>query len=300
MKQQKKGDGCTAIKQYILDRVHGRPFREDFYVRITGQEIAAVVGLTSQSVNEHVRYLVRQGTIIRRRRCYFGDPSELHPGRIYSWMSDRLKKHDWSKEPVLLIDLYELTAATGFEGPILKTLAKEWIQQHGPPSGGLISFSNEVEEASAIPLETGSPRNAYEMVRDSVLEQIRIRSCKADLLIRLNSEEIAARIGLSPATVRRALRHLVRRGVLWRDGKNSPYYGAVAEIQREQLRAWIRYRMQMGVFSDEPLLLINPVHAATALQISVGDVSEHFRGLTTLDTAFRMCRLIDDTDDDPR
>ena len=297
----KKGDGFTAVRQYILNRVRGRTYRSDPYVRITGQEIAGVVGMTPQSINEHIRRLIRQGEILRRRRCYFGDPSEIYSERLQRWMSDRMKRQDWFREPVLLIDRRDLAASVGLDGPALSALVKEWLRRNDPD--GMVYWADTDAETVATPPESAvqsvRPQGTYEIVRDTVLEQIRNRSCKADLLVRLNGEEIAARLGLGPSAVRRALRNLVRRGVLWREG-DTPYYAAVAEVQREQLRAWIRDQMKRGVFADDPLLWIDPTHAAAALRISESDVRERFSELTAIDTAFRVCQwcLFDDTDED--
>jgi DNA-binding MarR family transcriptional regulator len=221
---RKKGGGCAAVRQYILDRVRACACTTDPYVRITGAEIAGAVGIKPQSANEHVRHLIRQGVIVRRRRCYFREPPDA---------------------PCEVVDLQRRKQGAG-----------------------------------------------YEAVRDAVLEQIENRSCKADLFVRINGEELGARVDLPPAAARRHLRELVRRGVICRDG-DSCYYAAVAEVQREQLRAWIRIRMGRDIFVDDPLLLIDPVEAATALGISKLEIGGLFRQLSMLDMAFHVCRVLD-------
>lgn len=136
-------------------------------------------------------------------------------------------------------------------------------------------------------------RNGYETVRDLVLERIRNRRCQEDLFIRLNAEEIGAQVGLTASAVRFHVRNLVRRGVICRAADGSHYYAAVHEVQREQLRSWIHYRIQAGVFTDEPLLFFDPVEAADALGIPELEIGGSLRELTMIDAAFRYVALTD-------
>lgn len=228
-KSHKKGNGYERVRRYILDRLRNREYPEDKFVRITGSEISDAVGISAQSVNEHVRRMIRCGEIVRKRRCYF-----------------------------------------------CTTV---------PSSEPLISH------------EKGA--NGYESVRKIVLASIRDRSCKDDLFVRLNAEEIGARVDLTAAAVRFHIRNLVRRGVICRAVESGHYYAAVREVQREQLRAWIHYRVQSGIFSDEALLFFDPVDAADALRIPKLEIGGRLRELTMIDRAFHCVALIDTDDREP-
>lgn len=71
MSQRKKGNGYEDVRRYVLDRIVNRECLEDPFVRISGQEIAETAGISPQSVNEHLRTLIRRGVIRRDRRFYF-------------------------------------------------------------------------------------------------------------------------------------------------------------------------------------------------------------------------------------
>ena len=295
--KRKKGGGCAAVEQYILDRLRDCGPAMEPFVRITGQEIADTVGITPQSVNEHIRYLVRKGAIIRRRRCYFGDPSHVFYGRVGRWMQDRLQKHDWIKELFFTIDLRELAVAVGAEITEVEKHVDEWLRHNSPCSQDRFHFLNRIDTrptpSPEIDAQTGKRRDGYEAVRDHVLEKIRTRRCKEDLFVRLNGEEIGAQVGLAPASVRRYLRDMIHRGVICRAADNSPWYATVSEIHREQLRAWIKHQMELQEFADIPILFFNVTEAAKALKIPDFWIEEGIQDLCNMDAAFRVCRMIE-------
>ncbi len=297
---RKTGGGCAAVRTYILDRLRERDRGLGPFVRITGREIADALGITPQCVNRHVRYLVRQGVLLRRNRHYFSEPSCVFAGRVNQWMQERIKKFDWASEFVLPIDLRQLAASTGLDIVQTHEYLEKWFRvhtAHSPQRFHLLNVPARQPSPSPLPLgpdDKRKPGDGYELVRDHLLETIRTRRCREDLFVRVNAEEIGALLGLAPASVRRSLRSLVDHGILCRAADSPHYYAAISEIHREQLRAWIRHQMELREFADLPILFFNPVEAAASLQIPDFQVQEGMRELTNLDAAFRVCRPIDD------
>lgn len=80
MEKRKKGNGYEEVKCFITQCLRDRPNPQDPFVRLTGEEIAQAVGISAQSVNEHIRNLVRNGAFHRERRCYFSDPPSAPVG----------------------------------------------------------------------------------------------------------------------------------------------------------------------------------------------------------------------------
>lgn len=298
-----KGGGCAAVRDYILNKIHDPRLPAATFVRITGHEIAGALGISPQTANRHVRYLVRQGAIVRRRRHYFSEPSNVYFKRVSRWMEDQIEKFDWPGEFILPIDLRALAFETGMEIEEVKTQLVEWFRQHGEQDPGCFHFLNDPEDRPApFPIDWGGtrkPGDGYEVVRDHVLDKIRNRRCREDLFVRFNCEEAGALLGLAPAAVRRYLRSLVDHGFLCRACDSPHYYALVSEVNREQLRAWIRHRLEKTAFAELPILRFNPVEAAESLLIPDFCVVDGMRELTNMDAAYNVCRMDDGEEDEP-
>lgn len=203
--------------------------------------------------------------------------------RVRDYILDRLRHREHPEETYVRITGGEIADAVGISAQSVNGHVRRLV--HG---GGIVRRRRcYFGKPSPDPdISCNKERNGYEAVRELVLERIRDRSCKEDLFVRLNAEEIGARVGLTAASVRFHFRNLIRRGVICRAADGGHYYAAVAEVQREQVRCWLHYRIQSCVFADTPLLFFDPVEAATALRIPELEIGGRLRELVMMDRAF--------------
>lgn len=74
MNTRKKGDGYVNVRDFVLGRIRDQATSDDPFVRMSGEQIADAVGLATQTVNFHMRELLRRGAVIRHKRCYYALP----------------------------------------------------------------------------------------------------------------------------------------------------------------------------------------------------------------------------------
>ena len=216
--------------------------------------------------------------------------------RVRLYILKRLRTREHPEETYVRITGAEMADAVGLSAQAVNEHVRRLVRR-GEFVRQRRCYFGKPAPASEPCASCKQDRNGYETVREIILERIRHRPCKEDLFVRLNAEEIGARVGLTAAAVRFHLRNLIRRGVICRACDGGHYYAAVREVQREQLRCWIHYRIQSGVFSDEPLLFFDPVDAAGALHIPELEIGGYLRELTMMDAAFRSVALIEPDDE---